>query len=101
MRHYTDEAGRQGIERLGLITPSADGRVYLTPDSYDSGRAARERLSLTRTPTGYFTIPDENLSGVSEPEFVEAHRALPGGGVEVSVTHPIDAQDLVWTAVRL
>lgn len=99
MRHYTDETGRQGIERLGLIAPSADGRLYVTPDSYESGRLARERLSLTRVPAGYFAVPDERLPGLSEPSLVEPKHGLAGGGVEAFVTYPVDAGDLVWTAV--
>lgn len=98
-RHYTDEAGRQGIERLGLITPSLDGLVYLTPDSYDSGTLARERLALSRTPTGYFEVPDERLIAPSKPRSVRPHGAMAGGGTEVHVDHPIDATALQWYEV--
>lgn len=96
MRHYTDETGRQGIERLGLITPSLDGFVYLTPDSYDSGSLARARLALRRTPTGYFEVPEDRLDEPSEPRPVEPHAGMPGGGLEVHVRHAVEARGIRW-----
>jgi hypothetical protein len=99
MRHYTDDPGRHGIERVGLITRSADGRVYLTPDPYESGEVARDRLALQRTPTGYFEVPEERLHGLSQPRQVEPHRGARGGGTEVHVMHSVDARGLRWTEV--
>ena len=100
MRHYTDDAGRRGIERLGVITPSADGRVYLTPDSYDSGEVARRRLALRRTPTGYYEVPEARLDRASEPRRVNGDGGMSGGGTEVHVTHPIDVSGLRWMELR-
>ncbi len=99
MRHYTDDIGRRGIERLGLITPSADGRVYLSPDAYVSGVDARDRLALRGTPTGYFVVPDDRLEGVTDLRRVEPAHGLPGGGSEVYVTHAVDASGLPWIEV--
>ncbi len=79
-----------------MITPGRDGRVYLTPDVYDSGRLARERLALSSTPAGYFEVPEDRLVEPNERRRVQPHGGLPGGGTEVAVAHAIDASDLSW-----
>ncbi len=99
LRHYTDDIGRRGIERLGLITPGADGLVYLTPDSYDSAAAARAFLALNRTPSGYLEIPEERVGGAGDPQPVAPAHRMPGGGTEVRLRRPIQASGLRWTEV--
>lgn len=82
-----------------MISPGRDGHVYLTPDKYASGREARERLALPVAPTGYFEVPEERLSDPTPPRPVEASGALPGGGIEVTVTHSVDVRFLPWRGI--
>ena len=64
-RHYTDEVGRRGIRATGLILPSIDGFVYITPEEYESADAALTRLALPRTPAGYLEVPASKLDRLS------------------------------------
>lgn len=90
--HYTDEVGRQGIERSGEILPGSTGRVYLTTDSYATGAEAQQGLAMSRTPTGYFEVPTARLSGLTGPSPVAG-----GTGVEYWVEHVVGAIGLKWT----
>jgi hypothetical protein len=56
--------GREGIEMTGLILPASDGRLYVTPDLYESAKECAERLALKRVPSGYFEIPNERLKDI-------------------------------------
>jgi len=92
--------GREGIEMSGLILPGRNGRVYVTPDEYDTADEAQRRLALHRRPTGYFEVPRARLSGLSEPEEVHPHNGQPGGGREQYVDHAVDASRLPWHEVE-
>jgi hypothetical protein len=92
-RHYTDELGRSGIMTQGRILPGRNGRLYVTPDLYKTGEVARQRLGLSRTPTGYFEIPGGRLKQLTEP-IVGA-----GGGLECWVLTPVPADELAWRPI--
>lgn len=99
LRHYTDEDGRRGIQEIEMILPGHDGRVYVTPDSYDSSREAWRKLALRMPPTGYFEIPEDRLPGLSDRRSVTAHTDQPGGGQEQFVEHAIEVSGLRWREI--
>jgi RHS repeat-associated protein len=82
LRHYTTFDHAADIEADGLIKPSGDGYTYLTPDSYDDGLTAQQRLALKGTPDGYFEIPFDNPPASST---VSPANGQPGGGQESPV----------------
>jgi hypothetical protein len=94
--HYTDEAGRAGIEASGQINPGAgSGKVFVSPTQYADAATAQAELSLPRPPTaGYFEIPESRLPGLTDPSPVRADYGQPGGGLECWVTCPVDLRGL-------
>jgi hypothetical protein len=98
--HYTNEAGRAGIQRTGTIIPSSDGFVYVTPTVYTSGAAAQAELSLSRTPTGYFQLPRSNLPGLTPAGRVPPGSAgQPGGGIQFVVPGPVRINGAPWVPI--
>ncbi len=96
LNHYTTEAGRVGILRDEIIMRSSDGNVYLTPDLYVSGAEAQARLSLSQQPTGYFSVPLENINSVSGQGVVQPLNGQPGGGIEILVPHDVSTRRSRW-----
>lgn len=45
--HYTNRRGAQEIAISGEVRPGATGVLYVTPDLYDSGAAAADKLGIT------------------------------------------------------
>jgi RHS repeat-associated protein len=93
--HYTDEAGRAGIEAAGEINPGATtGRVFVSSTEYSDAATAQAELALPRSPTGYFEIPESRLPGLTEPSTVDPNVGQPGGGLECWVTCSVDVSGL-------
>lgn len=98
--HYTDAAGAAGIQATGLILPSSDGSVYLTPTTYQSGAVAQAQLALARTPTGRFDIPFTRLVfGIRGIGFVSPANGQPGGGIEVRHSGPVNAAGIPFRGI--
>lgn len=97
--HYTTSAGYAGITESGIILPSADGYVYLTPDRYNTGGDAQARLALRYTPVGYFRIPSRNTFPILAPEEVRRANNQPGGGTEVRAPHTVSIQGATWVPI--
>jgi hypothetical protein len=100
LRHYTDEAGKEGIETTGTISPGPDGRVYFTEDAYRRASDAQAKLALPRRPTGYFEVPVEAIANPSGPQRVLPDYGQPGGGTQVWITRRIDAEGSLWVALK-
>lgn len=83
LRHYTHDAGKEGIEATGTISAGSDGRVYFTEDVYARASDAQAKLALPRRPTGYFEVPVEAISNPSGPQRVLPNYGQPGGGTQV------------------
>jgi hypothetical protein len=102
--HFTTEFGRQGIQQSKIIAPGTTGLAYVTTTPYPIANEAQAELSLSRTPTGYFTIPAERLNGLSTPSRVEVVGEgptwQPDGGIECTLCRPIDAQNLDWQPIE-
>jgi RHS repeat-associated protein len=96
--HYTDAAGLAGITADGVIAPSSDGFVYMTPTPYVSGSQAQEKLALSRTPVGYFRVPIVNV-GAAERGPVPPGNGQPGGGFEIRAPRPVSVQGAQWVPV--
>ena len=90
--HYTDEAGRAGIDAAGQINPGVQsGKVFLSPTEYADPLTAQSELALPRTPTaGYYEIPESRLPGLTDPTTVTPNYGQLGGGLECSVTCSVD-----------
>lgn len=92
-RHYTDDLGAAGIQSSGVIRPSSDGIVYVTPTLYRSGAEARQALELRQTPVGYFLVPRSRLPGLAP---------LPptsGGGIQYGAPGPVNATGLDYIPI--
>jgi RHS repeat-associated protein len=88
--HYTTAAAAVAIAASGLINPGASGFGFFTPTLYGSGGAAQSGLSLPRLPDGYFPVPADRLPGISPPSPVAPNYGQPGGGLECTVTYPVN-----------
>jgi hypothetical protein len=96
LNHYTTNAGRAGIMASGVIRPSSNGLVYLTPDVYGSGTAAQSSLALSQVPVGYFSIPGQNIPATSAPSPVTPDNNQLGGGTEVTTPGPVSIEGATW-----
>ena len=97
--HFTGPAGYLGITSEGVILPSADGFVYLTPVPYVSGSMAQQQLSLRNTPTVRFNIPASAVKGALGPFTVAPAYGQPGGGIEYKVPHPVSTRGATSTPI--
>jgi hypothetical protein len=64
--HYTSRAAAQSILISGKLEPGISGWAYLTPDTYDTGWQAAQRLA---TPAGQprevaFALPQEQIEQI-------------------------------------
>ncbi len=87
--HHTNAAGAAGIPLSGEYRPSADGLVYFSPVPYTKGSNAKEKLSLTTTPTGYFPVLKSRIPGLVLKGTVEPDNGQPGGGIEYVAPGPV------------
>lgn len=92
-RHYTTEEGFLGITESGVIRPSADRLVYVTPTIYTSSAAAQKALELSRTPAGFFEIPQSRLPGLTPQP------PTSGGGIQFTAPGPVNATGLRWVPI--
>jgi len=77
--HYTNNIGQAGINQSGVILPSPDGFVYVTPDLYPNGQTAQAQLALSNTPTGYYEIPVSQIqNSMSAASMVPPANGQPG-----------------------
>lgn len=51
--HYTSTEAAQSINAGRRLRPGSGGRIYLTPDAYDSGTDAVARLGLLGKPVEF------------------------------------------------
>jgi hypothetical protein len=98
LRHYTTSANAELIKTSGLIRPGeTSGKIWLTPDPYPNGPAAKSALALPTTPDGYFDVPTDRIVSPSAPGRVEPTDDGPGGGTEITTESPIDSGGLEFT----
>jgi hypothetical protein len=97
--HYTDDVGRAGIRRDGVIKawPTPEGpRAYISPTRYSDGLSAQADLAMKRTPTGFFEVPASRIDNLQGPYRVQPRYGQPGNGLECWTACDIDAANLVW-----
>ena len=97
--HYTNNQGRDGIATSGVIQPSGDGNVYVTPQVIGTGAAAKSLLALRQQPTGYFRIPIKNFYALHGPGIVQKMNNEPGGGFEIKNYGPVSAAGATWVGL--
>jgi len=96
LRHYTTNKAAESIQSKETIKLGQSGKIWLTPDQYNSGVDALNRLALTYTPNGFFRIPISRIARMSNAATVdpipagEGYDARPGGGTEITTIDPID-----------
>jgi hypothetical protein len=91
VRHYTTAANALLIRTSGELRVGPDGKglVYFTSDLYVSGEFAQQKLSLERTPVGFFEIPTSQIPGLQYRGAVSPHYGQPGGATEYTAPGPI------------
>jgi hypothetical protein len=94
--HYTTQAGYVGITTSGVINPSRDGNVYVTPAYYSTPAEAQAKLALSQAPVGYFVIPKADILPASPPSPVAPANGQPGGGVEIKAPHPVPVKSPIF-----
>jgi hypothetical protein len=99
LRHYTTRRAGRAIEEDGQIVPGRSGQIWVTPDRYDSGVEAMKRLALDKEPEGFFEIPLSRLPGVTKPSRVRPANGQPGGGLECTVSCPVDVRGLPFRRI--
>lgn len=101
-RHYTDNAGAEGITKSGSLKPGVQsGKIWLTTDQYSDGVEARSNLALNKTPTGYFEIDADRIDGLDGPSDVKPWNGEPGGGIEYTTPNPIDMTNIPFVPFDL
>jgi RHS repeat-associated protein len=98
--HYTNDAGRAGIQASGAIRPGASGRVFVSPTRYTDAARAQSELALPRTPTSVIEIPASRLPGLTKPTVVQPGPGGPGGGLECWVTCRVNVRGLPFESLR-
>jgi hypothetical protein len=99
--HYTTRAGAQAIKIEGVLRPGASGWVYLTPDAYDTGWIAAQRLAThpDHPREVVFAIERESIeracslagettaleAELVEPLYLDGRLMRGGGGAEVKI----------------
>ena len=96
VRHYTTREAAESIMKGGQINPGKSGKIWITPEKFASGAQARAKLSLDKTPDGYFEIPMCRIHCPSAPSKVEPWAGQPGGGIEITTEFPIDIRGLIF-----
>jgi len=97
--HFTSAYG-QIIQSGALIPSPQTGKLFLTPDTYQNRAVAQDKLSLERQPTGFFSIPIDQVGPYPTPTRVgpdEFHHN--GGGLETWVDHKIPVDPSMWTPI--
>lgn len=98
--HYTSRQGAQDIISTGLLQLNANGALYLTPDVYEYGAEAANRLAIEGKPVeGRLAIPVHLLNAPSPITWVLETARRQGLGRELTVSHPISVAGLTWTAL--
>ena len=98
--HYTSRHGAQDIISAGLLQLNPNGVTYLTPDVYEYGAEAANRLAIEGKPIEVsVAIPVRLLSDPSPITRVTATARRQGLGNEFTITHPINISGLTWTAL--
>jgi hypothetical protein len=102
LHHYTSRSNAQEIANLGHLMPGVSGGVYVTPDLYDQGAAALDRLSIPSTSPevvliwsaeyGELNLDERDISEV-EPLRIEGRLVRRGGGAEMHVPGRVDVTD--------
>lgn len=97
--HYTSRGNAQMVSKMGELLPGASGGVYATPDLYDTGADALDRLAIPRTtPEMVFVwfaeytdmaLDEGDISDV-EPLRSEGRLIRRGGGAEIHIPGRVD-----------
>ncbi len=72
------------------LTKSGDTITYTAADGEDNDKE----------PEGYFDIPLSRLPGATRPTRVRPANGQPGGGLECTVSCPVDVRGLVFRETR-
>lgn len=95
--HYTSREGGQGILVTRQIYGGKTGKVYLTPELYDSGAKAANRLAILDKPVELvFAIEHHGTTiAVSRVRRIRRRGRLVrhGGGVEAARPTPVPTGD--------
>lgn len=96
--HYTSRLSAQDIISTGLLQLNSNRVIFLTPDVYDYGAEAANRLAIEGKPVEVrVVIPVHLLSNPSPTTWVVATAKRQGLGNELTVTHTINVAGLMWT----
>ena len=107
--HYTSRQAAQDILCQNLIKLNDYGLIYLTTIRYEVGHEAANALSIADKPVVIgFEIPLDRVEAPSDPTPVNP---LPdandptlyrrrGGGIEVTTSSPIHANQLHWFSLQ-
>ncbi|WP_235357454.1 RHS repeat-associated core domain-containing protein [Arsukibacterium sp. MJ3] len=100
LHHYTTNEFKALIDESGYIMPGkSTGKIWLTPDVYNTGVDARAGLALDKTPNGYYKIPLTNIPPPSYIGTVIPDNGQLGGGREVIVTSPVSVKNAKWVNI--
>jgi hypothetical protein len=97
--HYTSRQNAQVISNDGELRPGASGGVYVSPDLYDRGAEALDRLAIPHTSPEmvFIWFADYAVLAVDEDDVseVEQYRqegriTRRGGGTEIHVPGYVD-----------
>jgi hypothetical protein len=86
--HYTNPVGAQGIAIERAIQPGRSGSVWVSPELYDQGAIASNRLAIVGK--AVTTVIAIDLEALPPPTFVIPIRlggglARDGGGLEIKI----------------
>ena len=109
--HYTSRPAAQGIANARRMEAGASGFIFVTPDVYERGTEAADRLSIPKgrsvdvvavilaasLGTGSPIPPGSLVLPLSDPVTGLTERR--GGGAELLVSGPIPATDVRWLAL--
>ena len=106
--HYTSRPAAQGIANARRMEAGASGFIFVTPDVYQSGAEAADRLSIPsgRSIDAVALIPAASLTTMSPippgslvwplTNPVNGRTERRGGGAEILVPGPLPATDVCW-----
>ena len=97
--HFTNEIGKRGITATASIRPGASGLVYVSALPYATASQAQSALALPRAPTGYFSIPRQNIRTPLDWTTVQPNFGQMGGGLEASVPDSVPLTGAKWFAI--
>jgi hypothetical protein len=86
--HYTNPASAQGISIERVIQPGRSGNVWVSPELYDQGAVAANRLAIMGK--AVTTVIAIDLEGLPPPKLVTPIRlggglTRDGGGLEIKI----------------